>query len=370
MLHNEQEKYYFWLAMTPNVGTKTLAKILENYPDPEELFCEAEQGKTLNLGLGEKMTPKITQILHKRADRARFDEQLAYINKKEIEVLTFIGDDYPPMLREIYSPPPFLFVKGHAECLLKDCFAIVGTRHATRRGMENTNNIAKELSENGLVIVSGMASGIDTAAHMGTLSGNGKTIAVLGCGVDVVYPRENERLYEEILENGAIVSDYLPGTPADPRRFPPRNRIITGLSHGVLVVEGSLKSGASITANFALEQNRDVFALPADISLEQGKLPNHLISEGAQIALGAETILAAYNINERNFSEETDEELLPQLDFLQQALYNLLKQGDMTLEQLTEAAERPVPELMEALTMLEILGVVEKMPGNIIRIIR
>lgn len=370
MNFNSQEKYYFWLAMTQGVGIKTIARIMENYPDLSELFSEAKARNRLRLGLPENTAEKLRETLYKRADAARLEDQIDYINRKEIKVLTYISDDYPSALREIYSPPSLLFARGDISCLSGKLFGIVGTRHATRRGIENSSNIARELAENGVTVVSGMAMGIDTAAHMGALSGGGKTAAVLGCGVDIVYPQENERLYYDIIDNGVVLSESLPGTKANPKLFPPRNRIITGLSSGVLVSEGDMKSGASITANFALEQNRDVFALPADIALKQGKLPNSLIFDGAVICLGAETILDFYRWKNGFGGINQEKEDFPELDFLQTALYNLLLQGDMSLEEITNKTDCTVSELMEALTMLEILGIIEKQAGNIFRVLR
>ena len=366
------EKYYFWLAMIPGVGTRTIRQISLAYPDLKELFEMAKRNEKLELGMGAQAEGRLSELLYRYAKRERIDDQLEYIYNKDMYVVTCISEEYPELLGEIYNPPPLLFVRGDMGKAVScgKCFGIVGTRHATRRGIENAHNIARELSASGVCIVSGMASGIDTAAHQGALEGGGPTVAVLGSGVDVIYPKENEALYYKIIENGAVISENVPGTGANPKLFPPRNRIITGISKGILVCEGDRKSGASITANFAVEQNREVFALPADIGLKQGMLPNHLISEGAYICLGADTILECMGWGEASRKSVEDEVMPFQLDFSEQVLYNLLMQGDLTLEELTLKSGFGTAELMEKLTMLEIMGAVEKLPGNVIRALR
>lgn len=367
-----QEKYFYWLARIPGIGIKTIKRIMLQYPELEELYNDAVNRNTFDFGVSQSTTDRLSELLYQNADISKVDSELELYYNKGIYVISYISDEYPERLREIYTPPSILYARGDLSELNEESFGIVGTRHATRNAIRHTEEIAEALSNAGISVVSGMAAGIDSAAHEGALKGNSATVAVLGCGVDVPYPRSNENLYYKIIEQGAVISEYPPGTPATSGNFPARNRIITGITKGILVSEGKLNSGASISANYALEQNRDVFALPADISLPEGMLPNKLISEGAYICLGAESILEhlGYDGLKDTDKNADAEEKAFQLDFLEQSIYNLLMQGDLSLEALISNLSCETAELMEKLTMLEIMGAVEKLPGNTFHALR
>lgn len=209
-------------------------------------------------------------------------------------VITVLDDDYPRLLREIHQPPWVLYGLGNRDWLNRVAIGMVGTRTPTSYGRMAAFKLARQLAEQGLVVISGLARGIDTEAHKGALQASGGTIAVLGCGIDVVYPPENKLLYQTIAERGLVLSEYPPGTPVHAGLFPRRNRLISGLSHGVVVVEAARRSGALITADFALEQSRDVFAVPGPIYQTQSSGTNRLIRDGAKIVTGVEDILEEY----------------------------------------------------------------------------
>ena len=204
--------------------------------------------------------------------------------------MTFLAEDYPKVLLEIPDPPPYLYVKGELRGS-ETAVAVVGSRRASTYGMLTTTRLATELAAHGVTVVSGMARGVDTAAHRGALSGGGRTIGVLGCGIDVVYPPENRKLFEEMAEKGALVSEFPLGTLPLAENFPRRNRIISGMSRGVLVVEAMENSGSLITAQFALDQGREVFAIPGNINTSSSRGANRLIKQGAKLVESVDDIL-------------------------------------------------------------------------------
>ena len=243
--------------------------------------------------------------------------------------------------------------------------AVVGSRRCTRDGQRAAREFAQGLAENGVTVVSGMARGIDSCAHRGALDGGGQTIAVLGCGVDIVYPPENDRLMAEILDSGgAVISEYLPGTPPAPGNFPARNRIISGLSEGTLLVEGAKASGAMITVNFALEQGRDVFAVPGSIYSPLSATPNRMILEGAFPALCHWDILEHYRWAQRPGEDPRREAKPVELDADEAAIVEPLREQALTFDELSAVTGFPAAKLNSHLTILELRGIIEKVPGG------
>ncbi len=286
---------------------------------------------------------------------------------------------YPPRLKEIYDPPLLLYVRGNAELLKQPGIAMVGTRHPTPYGLGMAERLACDLAAHGLVIISGMARGVDTASHRGAISAKGKTIAVLGTGVDVIYPKENSRLAEQILGlGGALMSEFPLGTSAFPQNFPIRNRILSGMSVGVLVVEAAEYSGTRITARCALEQNRDVFAVPGNVTNKNSWGPNTLIKQGAKLVatwedvwedLPAEVKLALAPVPSPESGGETSASLFPDegLPPHEQRILSLLKADEAThIDELVERLETEMSssEIFAALFELELNGKVRQMPGK------
>lgn len=293
------EKYYLAaLKMVEGIGNVSLHKLIN-------FFCGAEQiwhAKKNDLRLCGILNEKVCNNLFRHREKIDVHKLALEWDKKGIKICAFSEKEYPNLLRNIYNPPIILYYRGTLP-LNERLLAIVGARRATVYGKNTARMFASELVDRGFVVVSGGARGIDTAAHFGAVE-KGKTLAVMGCGVDIVYPPENGRLFASIVESGAVLSEYPPGTPACPAFFPARNRIISGLSLGTLIVEASLKSGALITADFALEQNRDVFAVPGNIFSELSKGPNQLIKQGAKLVQTIDDIFEEYGLSSVEYQPE------------------------------------------------------------------
>ena len=286
--------------------------------------------------------------------------------------------EYPPRLKEIYDPPVILFVRGSVEVLSKPGIAMVGTRHPTPYGTGMAERLATDLAARGLVIISGMARGIDTASHRGAIAAKGKTVAVLGTGIDVIYPKENTRLAEQILAlGGALISEFPVGTFAAPQNFPIRNRIISGMSTGVLVVEAAEYSGTRITARCALEQNRDVYAVPGNVTNKNSWGPNTLIKQGAKLVATWEDVWeelpadvqAALGAVQNESPEPGNASLFPDdaTSPHEKKLLKLLKADESThIDQLVELLENEMSssEIFAALFELELNGKVRQLPGK------
>lgn len=297
-------------------------------------------------------------------DLSNAERILSDCREKDIHIITIDDEDYPALLREIFLPPRILFVKGSIKNF-NDYFpvSIVGTRHSTSNGNLFVRNLSEKLvKDNNIIIISGMAEGIDTQAHKGALSGGGKTIAVLAGGVDIIYPPSNRRLYYEILQNGAVISEKPPGTIGKPYFYNMRNRIIAGLARAVVIAEGSYKSGARFTAEHAVENNRDVFAVPSNPMAVQSQLPNRLIKEGAQVVLKAEDIIEQYfdvypeyfNININNNICENKTSLLDKLTQEERKIVECIiqKGGKAHIDELADSLNMSINSLNATLTVL------------------
>src|SRR5579864_4310894 len=270
-----------WLAisLTPGLGPTKSRKLVEHFGGPEAVF---RASLTELEATGIQAVSAQSLATGKSAELAR--EEMARASAEGATVISLDDPCYPPRLKEIYDPPLILYVRGNVEALIKPGIAMVGTRHPTPYGSGMAERLACDLAAQGLVILSGMARGVDTASHRGAISAKGKTVAVFGTGVDVIYTKENSRLAEQILAlDGALISEFPMGTFAAPQNFPIRNRVISGMSIGVLVIEAGEYSGTRITSRNALEQGRDVFAVPGNVTNKNAWGPNTLIKQGAKL---------------------------------------------------------------------------------------
>src|SRR5579863_6242845 len=278
VLSREEELYWLALKLIPGLGARTSGKLLDRFRTPQTIF-RASRSELESAGLTGAIAQSITS-------GCSFEDAAAQ-QQKMVEAgadLITIGDPrYPRLLREIFDPPTLLFARGRVELLQSIMLGIVGTRRPTPYGLAVAERLSADLAHAGLTIASGMASGIDTASHKGALGAGGDTVAVLGCGVDVVYPSENRKLAADLAVKGLIVSEFPMGATAFPQNFPIRNRIISGMSVGVLVVEGAQYSGSAITAKLAMDQGREVFAVPGNITSKLSWGPNLLIKQGARL---------------------------------------------------------------------------------------
>lgn len=286
----ENKKEWIWLSLL-GIGDKKLEKLLEKYEKVENIWNAKENELIYIEGIGQNLANKMVKEEYKEKAKRCQDT----LEKEKIHAITLQDVNYPDKLKNIYGKPILLYVKGNQEILNDFSLAIVGCRECSQYGKNMAMQIAQALSDNKINVVSGMARGIDAYAHQGAIKGKEKTIAVLGNGVDVIYPKENEKLYNEILEKqGAIVSEYAIGVQPEKIYFPARNRLISGLSDGVIVIEAKEKSGTLITVDFALEQGKNVFVVPGNINSPYSKGTNDLIKQGAKPITSLKDILEEY----------------------------------------------------------------------------
>lgn len=280
---------------------------------------------------------------------------------KKIELIKNSDKEFPQELLSIKDSPKELYIIGNKKLLNKKSIAIVGTRNCTKYGAECAKKIAKDISKKDICIISGMALGIDTFAHSEAIKQNGNTIAVLGCGFDYIYPEENIELFNKIIENnGLVISEYPPKTKAILSKFPYRNRIISGLSMGVLVVEATLgRSGSLVTARYAKEQNKKIFSIPGNINLKTRKGTNWLIKEGAKLVTCAEDILTEFNIKTESI-EETEVQIEP--EYIE--LYNQITYMPVNINIIAKKCKTNISKISQQLLMMELKGYIKSMPGN------
>ena len=280
-------EYWIWLSRIEGLNPKFLNDLLDKYGNPKGIWDKTKE-ELLADGIKEKCANDITNIIY----RKNLDKYLKYMNENNIDIITIRDKEYPDKLKVIYDSPIVLYVKGNKNILNDKAMAIVGCRLCTKYGESISKKLAYNLSYNNINVISGLAKGIDSFAHKGCLTGNAKTIAVVGCGLDRVYPEENIELFNQIIKsNGAIVSEYIIGTKPLAKNFPRRNRIISGLSNGVIVVEAREKSGTLITVDFALEQGKTIYAVPGNIDNKNAYGTNDLIKQGAKIVTSIQDIL-------------------------------------------------------------------------------
>lgn len=286
----EKKKYWVWLSLIEGIGYKRKQQLLEIYQTAEKIYNATE--KELK-----QLEEKTIQTILDSKIKINLNKHLSYMTQNEIDIISIEDKEYPQKLKQIYDPPISLYIKGNKEILNQKTIAIIGCRDATNYGKKVASYLAYNLAkkESGYVIVSGLAKGIDSYGHIGSLTARGKTIAVMGTGLDMIYPKENEVLADKILnEEGAIISEYPLGTKPEKMNFPARNRIISGLSQSVVVVEAKEKSGTLITVDYALEQGRDVFVVPGNINSDNSAGTNDLIKQGAKLITSYMDILEEY----------------------------------------------------------------------------
>ena len=353
---NETELDWLRLHLTPGLGRKRLFRLLEYFRTPRAALEESPagwQGISGMRSIGLIPADSDPQFLAARRQ----------IEQCQARLVSYWDEAYPSLLREIPDPPALLYLRGAeppAEAL-----AIVGSRNASPTGRHLTAEIARELASRGIGIISGLARGIDTAAHEGALAGQGPTVAVLGCGIDRIYPPENERLFTRILaEKGTIISEYPPGADPLAGHFPGRNRLISGLCRGVLIVEAALASGSLITADFALEQGRDVFAVPASIASPVGCGVNRLLKDGAFLVTESADILERLWPRCPSVSVQKQEAQLDlALSEIARSVYVLLGEVPQHIDELVRKCALTPPVLSAILLDLELSGGVEQLPG-------
>ncbi len=354
--------------MVPGIGAVTCRKLLNVFRTPEEIFAAPLQRLSAIPGVSEKMARTIVNF----GVPDQVNQALEDLEKYQVQVVTCHDEEYPSALTTIFDPPPLLYVKGAPLQRHDILVAVVGSRRASTYGRTVAEQLCRELSMKGVTVVSGMARGIDSAAHRGALHAGGRTIAVLGCGVNVIYPPENSQLYHEILEHGTIISEYPLHAKPDRGNFPARNRIISGMSLGTVVVEAGSRSGALITADTALEQGRDVFAVPGNITSASSQGTNHLLKQGAILVEHAEDILDALPLEisrelgqiqpELPFKEPPP--LSPPLTAEEQRVLACIDTHPIHIDTITIRSQLPSSKVSATLMLLEMKNLIRQLTGK------
>lgn len=348
--------YYVGFNLVRGIGPARLRMLLAAFGDVEKAWHAPAEA--LHVAGLDRRT--LENFLETRA-RVDLEKEVRRVFALGAHILTWEDPGYPRLLREIPDAPPVLYVRGELRPEDEWAVAVVGTRKASTYGQEVTRRLVTDLVRAGITIVSGLARGIDAVAHRAALEAGGRTIAVLGCGIDRVYPPEHRDLARRIAERGALVTEYPVGTQPEPGNFPPRNRIISGLSLGVLVTEAGQDSGALITADYAAEQGRDVFAVPGSILAAGSRGTNRLIQDGAKPVLEAADILRELNLT--MLAEQSEaRQVLPTTE-TESLLLSLLSAEPVHVDDLTRAAGLPVSQVISTLTMMELKGLVRQVGG-------
>lgn len=363
----EEKRLRATLHSISGIGSGKLRQLIARYGSASNAWYHLERESSL---LQEDSW--VQQIIRKRSqlNPLEIEERLL---EKGIYTVIPEEEEYPALLRELADAPPLLYYKGHLS-LQKEAVAIVGARKATPYGRAAAETISKELAGSGIVVVSGLARGIDTAAHKGALAGQGITWAVLGCGLNFMYPPENKKLAEEIIErDGAIFSEFMPDMSPEPQLFPMRNRLISGMARGVVVIEAALKSGSLITVDFALEQGREVFAVPGPIFSEQSKGANNLLRQGAKLVEGMKDIVSEIpslqslgpqekkiEVTQMGGTESSMERSSDHEELLQ-----MLSDLPIHIDQITINSQLPPEQIPLALLELQLAGIIEQLPGQL-----
>jgi len=352
----DDKKYWIGFNLIKGIGAVRMQALIQYFGDleaawraaPAEL-AEARLGKTL-----------IERVIQAR-EGVDLDKLWERIEKQGIKILTWQDESYPQRLKEIDQPPPVLYIRGNY--LPDDLFAvaIVGTRRVTPYGRQITEELSAFLAANGITVISGLARGVDAIAHQSTLKAGGRSIGVLGSGVDKIYPPEHRGLAEQMMERGAIISDYAPGTPPDASNFPPRNRIISGLSLAVVVIEAGETSGALITSEFAAEQGREIFAVPGSILAPQSKGTNKLIQQGALPLLSVNDLMQALDLT-RVGEHKAARKIIP-ADETEARLMNVLGNEPLHVDEIRNQSELPIEKVSAALALMELKGMVRQVGG-------
>ncbi|MEW6095460.1 MAG: DNA-processing protein DprA [bacterium] len=361
-------KSWVKLNMISGIGPLRFVTLLKHFGSPQKVLSADTSSLSQVKGIGKQIAQRIIE----EKDKVKVDIELEKIGKEGVKILTLDSEEYPINLKYIYDPPPVLYVKGRIEPKDRLAIAMVGSRAATTYGKTIASKLAAELVSAEFTIISGLARGIDVASHLGAINAKGRTIAVLGCGIDIIYPQENKKLFYEIIEHGAIVTEFPFGTPPERFNFPQRNRIISGLALGTVIVEAPMRSGALITANCALEQNREVFAVPGHVESRLSKGTHHLIKQGAKLTETAQDIIEELEL----FSEAIKKPMIKSMAQVKKNNEIVLSKDEDKIYQLVSPSEpqhidticyssqMTASQVAAILIQLEIKGMVKQLIGK------
>ena len=356
---------WFKLKNVPGIGNLLFKRLFDRFEEPQNVFSASFSEIIAVEGVTERLADAI--IRQKVSDTVRAD--LEQVRKNKIRIVTLADSEYPQLLKQIPDPPPYLYIFGELQATASS-IAIVGSRNATGYGLSTARRLSADLATLGLTVVSGMAVGIDTAAHEGALRAGGKTVAVLGSGLLRIYPRQNTKLAKKIAENGAVTTEFASTAEPKAHHFPARNRIISGMSLGTVVVEASRKSGSLITARLALDQNREVFAVPGNVTSFKSMGTHSLIKNGAKLVAGVDDILEeiAHRLPhggdcKRN-TKRQDAGFFPSLTPEEKQVLAILEPYPVHIDELVRHSKLTVGTMSSVLLQLELKGLVEQAPGK------
>ncbi|HKT46762.1 MAG TPA: DNA-processing protein DprA [Candidatus Acidoferrales bacterium] len=360
-----------WLALglTPGIAARLSARLLRQFESPENVFrATIPQLESCNL------PAPVAKAVAKKEAFPRAEKDLAYLRKVDgCRLINWTEPEYPRNLLQIYDPPVLLYVRGDPQVLNMPSLSIVGTRKPTLYGTQMADRLGRELAARGIVIVSGMARGIDAIAHQGAVAANGRALGVLGTGINVCYPKENKKLYEKVLERGAIISEFPLHTHPAPENFPVRNRIVAGMPLGVVVVEGAQYSGSLITARLAMEFGREVFGVPGNVTQTVSFAPNQLIKQGAKLVTNAEDVIEELPTPVRAALVQPERPQADQLNLLagtglnpaEKKIYELLSVDQSRhIDDIVERSGLNSSEVLATLFEMEMKGIVRQLPGK------
>ncbi len=361
--------YRIWLSCLYPLGAGKLAELLDHFGGPEELWGA---GTSKLYGL-QKLTDKDINLISKSKARDAIENKLKWVYANNIKIIGINDNGYPSKLRFINQPPVVLYMKGSLP-VCRVSIGVVGSRKPSAYGIQCCYSLSYQLAKCGVEIVSGLARGIDTCAHAGTLKAGGKTVAVLGCGIDITYPRENTEMISRMTQSGAVITEYPPGTPPLRYNFPARNRIISGLSDGIIVIEAGKQSGALITADYALDQGKDVFAMPGNITSPLSIGANQLLKDGARLVTCADDVLDVFKIKRpRSVRRKIDiEQLLSasgiDLNEDEIKIIRYLENGEQNMDAIASECGFGISGTSSILVLMELKGIVEYLPGSFYRL--
>jgi len=354
-----------WLALhlVPGLGNMTFKKLLDRFGDPAEVF----RASLTDLAQVEGLRRQVAQSIAQREFSLDPQNVLRDLEKYGARVVTFSDPIYPEPLREIHDPPMVLYTRGSAIPSKSTFVAIVGSRNSTPYGVKTAENLAQGLARRGLGVVSGLARGIDSAAHWGCIEGRGFSVGVLGTGIDAVYPQSNKKLFDAMVEKGAVITEFPLKTPPEPKNFPIRNRLISGLSRGVIVVEATMKSGSLITASMALEQGREVFAVPGSVHSFKSTGCHFLIKQGAKLVENADDVLDELGMNYTYAAKKDSytEPTLPPLEDNEKKVYDLIGDYPVHIDDIVREGNLEPGTASAVLMRMELKGIVRQLPGKL-----
>jgi DNA processing protein len=360
------EKALLTLSFVPGVGNQRLRALLDHFDDPLDAL-QASISELNSIPSIDARTAR--EIFHHTPDRNGIEAILRKLHRSGGRIISIKDPGYPFSLKQIYDPPAFLYILGSLEPTDHDAIAVVGTRNPTAYGRAVTEKLCSGLIQAGFTIVSGLARGIDTVAHRTAVQNGGRTIAVIGCGVDIVYPQDNVNIHQQILRSGAILSEYHIGTKPEAGNFPKRNRIISGMTLGTVIIESSPAGGAMITATYALDQNREIFAVPGPILQEQSSGTNTLIQQGrAKLVQSVEDIIEEVAFKLKYITpanaQNTISQPPPDLNLFETKLFDVLSTQPLYIDEIASKAEISTSDALVHLLSLEFKGVVRQLAGK------